>query len=134
MTVIRARRRGRGPRHARFSRGGAGGRGPRHARFSRGGVGGRLARRAGPPAQGADTLLMDGSNFRGLERSDRKKALRRNHAARLNVFADEFGDLIHRRTGIEDAAHARFLEQFKILFRNDAADQEEHIIHLVLAQ
>jgi len=56
------------------------------------------------------------------------------HAVRLHVFANEFDDVVHRSAGLEDAGYADFLEALNILIGNNAADQNEHIVHLVLLE
>src|SRR6476646_2062261 len=55
-------------------------------------------------------------------------------AARLHILANEYRDVIHRRAGIEDGTDAGFLEEIKILLWNDAADEKQHVFHLVLLE
>src|SRR5262249_50542484 len=51
-----------------------------------------------------------------------------------DVLADELHDLVHRRPGIEDAGHAGFLHDLKVLLGDDPADQKQDIVHLVLVE
>jgi hypothetical protein len=55
-----------------------------------------------------------------------------DYAARAYVFADELDDGIHWRAGVEDPGDAGFLHQIKILLGDNAADQQKHVIHLVV--
>jgi len=68
----------------------------------------------------------------GVERQ--RQELSWNEAPRFDVLADEFGDIVHGRTGIEDRMNTGFLHEVKILLGNDAADQKENVFHLVLPE
>jgi len=50
------------------------------------------------------------------------------------VVADELNDVVHGGAGLEDAGDADFLETVDILVGNDAADEDEYLIHFVLLE
>src|SRR5437588_3741973 len=56
------------------------------------------------------------------------------NAAGLYVLADEFDDVIHWCAGIEDSSDSGLLEEFEILFRDNAAYQQENIFHFILPE
>lgn len=64
---------------------------------------------------------------RGLKRSGIGR-----HTARLYIRPDKLDDGIHRRTGLKDCGYAAFLQGVDILIGDDAANQHQHIVHLVL--
>ena len=55
-------------------------------------------------------------------------------AFELHAAADEFDDVVHRGAGLEDAGNADLFEAVDILIGDDAADEDEHVVHFVLLE
>ena len=56
------------------------------------------------------------------------------YAVRLHVLADELDDVVHGRAGLKDSGYSDFLEAFDVLVGNDATDQHQHVVHMVLLE
>src|ERR1039458_5908335 len=62
------------------------------------------------------------------------RTLNGGDAMRLHVLADEFYDVVHRGAGLEDAGDAYLFQSFHILVGDNAADQHQHIVHLIFLE
>ena len=57
----------------------------------------------------------------------------RRHAGSLYMGSDELDDLVHRGSGLEDCRYTGFFEAIDVLIGNDSANEDNDVIHLVLA-
>src|SRR5437764_257343 len=56
------------------------------------------------------------------------------NSARLHVLADKRNNIVHGSARIENSRHPGFFHYIKILLRNNAAHQQEHVSHFVLPE
>jgi hypothetical protein len=71
---------------------------------------------------------------RRVPEAGRRFFLSRGHAVWLHIGTNEFYDLVHGRTGLENRAHTRPLQAIHILVGDDAAHEHQHVIYLVLLE
>src|SRR5258708_28307413 len=62
------------------------------------------------------------------------RSLNRRDAMRFHMLADELNDVVHRSPRLENAGHADLLEAFNILIGDNAANQDQHVVHFPLLQ
>src|SRR5690348_2415337 len=60
--------------------------------------------------------------------------LNRGNSAWADIATDERNDVVHRGARLEHGGNAGLLQILNIHVGNDAADQQEHVVHFVLLQ
>jgi hypothetical protein len=58
----------------------------------------------------------------------------RRHAARFHIGADELNDCVHGRSRLKDGRNPDLLQIRDVLIGNDSADDDHHVVHLVLLE
>src|SRR6266700_3184943 len=57
-----------------------------------------------------------------------------DYSAGMNAGTNEFHDLIHGGAGLEDGGDTRFLQRIYVLVGDNSAEDQQHIVHLVLLE